>query len=314
MSAERALPRFRPHVVPSFTTRRSLVQCLESVGECVLVVALAAALALATYAFTASNTVPGTKAGKGEGAITGYTVSGIAYTLSASQPGEHRQRRLHAQRVRDDRQGQGSSSRARRYTDCTVTRRYQRLVQTSAPTWRGPLGRRALGRRRLVVSRRPGSVAALSSISSPRHEEVPRHSLDQVVAGRRPDSLRRGSCSPRPSSAARPRYAVVEGASMEPGLQSRRPRARARRRHARASAMSVLYRDSALGVRVLHRVIASENGRLVLQGDANDFVDDARPRPSEVDRLVVVLDPARRVRSLLWLQAAAPCRAARLRR
>ena len=50
----------------------------------VLVVALAAALALATYAFTASNTVPGTKAGKGEGAITGYTVSAIAYTLSTT--------------------------------------------------------------------------------------------------------------------------------------------------------------------------------------------------------------------------------------
>ena len=50
----------------------------------VLVVAFAATLALATYAFTASNTVPGTKAGKGEGAITGYTVSGIAYTLAAN--------------------------------------------------------------------------------------------------------------------------------------------------------------------------------------------------------------------------------------
>ena len=52
----------------------------------VLVVALAAALALATYAFTASNTVPGTKAGKGEGAISGYTVSGLAYSLSAANP------------------------------------------------------------------------------------------------------------------------------------------------------------------------------------------------------------------------------------
>ena len=29
-------------------------------------------------------------------------------------------------------------------------------------------------------------------------------------------------------------------------------------------------------------MIAKEDGRLVLQGDANDFVDDARPRPSEV--------------------------------
>jgi hypothetical protein len=52
----------------------------------VLVVAFAASLALATYAFTASNTVPGTKAGQGEGAITGYVVSGVAYTLSTSTP------------------------------------------------------------------------------------------------------------------------------------------------------------------------------------------------------------------------------------
>ena len=50
----------------------------------VLIVAFAAALALATYAFTASNVVPGTKAGKGEGAISGYTVSGVAYTLAAN--------------------------------------------------------------------------------------------------------------------------------------------------------------------------------------------------------------------------------------
>jgi hypothetical protein len=50
----------------------------------VLVVAFAAALALATYAFTASNTVPGTKAGQGEGTISGYTVSGVAYTLAAN--------------------------------------------------------------------------------------------------------------------------------------------------------------------------------------------------------------------------------------
>lgn len=52
----------------------------------VLVVALAAALALATFAFTASNTVPGSKAGKGEGAISGYVVSSVAYTLNTTTP------------------------------------------------------------------------------------------------------------------------------------------------------------------------------------------------------------------------------------
>ena len=40
--------------------------------------------------------------------------------------------------------------------------------------------------------------------------------------------------------------------------------------------------DPAMGVRVLHRVIRVEDDRLVLQGYVNDFVDDARPRPSEV--------------------------------
>lgn len=49
-----------------------------------LLLAVAAALALATYAFTASNTVPGSKAGKGEGTISGYTVSAVAYTLASN--------------------------------------------------------------------------------------------------------------------------------------------------------------------------------------------------------------------------------------
>lgn len=52
----------------------------------VLVLVAAAALALATYAFTAANIVPGSKAGDGAGAITGYTVSNIAYTLDATDP------------------------------------------------------------------------------------------------------------------------------------------------------------------------------------------------------------------------------------
>jgi hypothetical protein len=43
-------------------------------------------LAAGTYAFTASNTVPGSKAGDGAGAITGYTVSNITYTADALNP------------------------------------------------------------------------------------------------------------------------------------------------------------------------------------------------------------------------------------
>jgi hypothetical protein len=49
------------------------------------IAALIAAICVAAgaYAFTASNTVPGSSAGAGSGAITGYTVSNVAYTLGA---------------------------------------------------------------------------------------------------------------------------------------------------------------------------------------------------------------------------------------
>jgi hypothetical protein len=46
-----------------------------------VILAAAAALAFAAYAFTASNTVPATKAGDGYGAISGYTVTNVAYQL-----------------------------------------------------------------------------------------------------------------------------------------------------------------------------------------------------------------------------------------
>jgi signal peptidase I len=77
------------------------------------------------------------------------------------------------------------------------------------------------------------------------------------------------------------RYAVVEGSSMEPGL-SRGDLVLVRAGGKPAVGDVVLYRDQSMGVRVLHRVTAVEDGRLVLQGDANDFLDDARPLPSEV--------------------------------
>lgn len=44
------------------------------------------ALAAAAYAFAASNTVPATKAGDGSGAVSGYTVTGVVYTLNGSDP------------------------------------------------------------------------------------------------------------------------------------------------------------------------------------------------------------------------------------
>ena len=46
----------------------------------------ASVVASAAYAFTATNTVPASTAGSGSGAISGYTVSAIAYTLNAATP------------------------------------------------------------------------------------------------------------------------------------------------------------------------------------------------------------------------------------
>lgn len=47
---------------------------------------VAAALGLGAYAYTATNTVPATNAGIGSAAISGYTVTGVAYTLNGSDP------------------------------------------------------------------------------------------------------------------------------------------------------------------------------------------------------------------------------------
>lgn len=47
---------------------------------------LAAIMAAGAYAFAASNTVPDSHAGSGSGAVSGYTASGITYTLNATDP------------------------------------------------------------------------------------------------------------------------------------------------------------------------------------------------------------------------------------
>jgi hypothetical protein len=51
-----------------------------------VILAAAAAMAFAAYAFTATNTVPGSSAGDGSGAISGYTISNIQYQLEAANP------------------------------------------------------------------------------------------------------------------------------------------------------------------------------------------------------------------------------------
>lgn len=49
-------------------------------------IVIAALLAVGIYAFTASNTVPDTKAGDGTGAVTGYIVSSVHYGLNGTDP------------------------------------------------------------------------------------------------------------------------------------------------------------------------------------------------------------------------------------
>jgi hypothetical protein len=51
-----------------------------------VLLALALIFAAASYGFAASNTVPTSTAGDGSGAVSGYTISNIHYTLNSSNP------------------------------------------------------------------------------------------------------------------------------------------------------------------------------------------------------------------------------------
>jgi hypothetical protein len=58
----------------------------NSVGRISTVLVLSGAIVAGTYAFTAANTVPATKAGDGTGTVTGYVVSSVHYNLNATNP------------------------------------------------------------------------------------------------------------------------------------------------------------------------------------------------------------------------------------
>src|SRR5438046_2069081 len=47
---------------------------------------LAATVTMGTFAYAAANVTPATKVGDGSGAITGYTLSAIVYTLNGVDP------------------------------------------------------------------------------------------------------------------------------------------------------------------------------------------------------------------------------------
>jgi hypothetical protein len=55
-------------------------------GRFTTVALVAGALVAGSFAFTAANTVPNSKAGDGSGTVSGYTVSAIHYGLNATSP------------------------------------------------------------------------------------------------------------------------------------------------------------------------------------------------------------------------------------
>ncbi len=75
-------------------------------------------------------------------------------------------------------------------------------------------------------------------------------------------------------------YVIVNGNSMEPGMR-RGDLAIVRPADAYAVGDIVTYRHPEIN-HVIHRIVDIEGGRLVLQGDNNDFLDSYRPTHSEV--------------------------------
>jgi hypothetical protein len=51
-----------------------------------LVGLLAIVIGAGVFAYAATNTVPGTTAGAGSGAISGYTITNVSYTLNSTTP------------------------------------------------------------------------------------------------------------------------------------------------------------------------------------------------------------------------------------
>ena len=58
----------------------------SSMGRISTVLVLSGAIVAGTYAFTAANTVPNSKAGDGTGTVTGYVLSSVHYNLNATNP------------------------------------------------------------------------------------------------------------------------------------------------------------------------------------------------------------------------------------
>jgi hypothetical protein len=113
---------------PRRVSRRTL---LRAVRRHRVLVAVACALAVATTgsALTATNTGTGGKAGDGTGAISGYAVSGISYTLNVADP-------RNIESVRFTLDGPASSVRARINTGAWAVC----VPAAGVNTWTCPLG------------------------------------------------------------------------------------------------------------------------------------------------------------------------------
>lgn len=58
----------------------------RNIGRLLTGALLTGALVAGTYAYTAANTVPASKAGDGTGAVTGYVLSTVHYNLNGTSP------------------------------------------------------------------------------------------------------------------------------------------------------------------------------------------------------------------------------------
>ena len=76
-------------------------------------------------------------------------------------------------------------------------------------------------------------------------------------------------------------YAVIVGTSMEPMLH-RGDLAVIREESTYRTGDVVLYEASELGSNVLHRIVRVQDGRFVLKGDNNDFLDSERPTEEQI--------------------------------
>jgi hypothetical protein len=69
-------------------TTYALTSAMRRIPRLRLLAGLVSALAVGAtgYAYTASNTVPASTAGSGQGTVSGYTISNLHYALNATSP------------------------------------------------------------------------------------------------------------------------------------------------------------------------------------------------------------------------------------